>query len=72
VPNRSPLELRLQPLRAKDSPQGLKPDPYHPAIGTTKVVPLLDSEEVMQPLLQKFHHGGHGDTSSPWAPCSLW
>ncbi len=35
---------RLQPLRAKDAPQGLKPPPYHPVIGTTEVVPLRGSQ----------------------------
>ena len=45
---------RLQPLRAKDAPQRLKPPLYRPWIGTTEVVPLQDSEEVMQQLLDLF------------------
>ncbi len=45
--NRAESELRselLQPLRAQHAPQGLKPPPYQPVIGTTEVVPLRGSE----------------------------
>jgi len=54
VPNSRPPELRLQPLRANDGPQGLKPAPFRSGIGTTEVVPLLRSEVVLQQLLRKF------------------
>ena len=51
VPIRCPPKLRLQPLRANDGPQGLKPPSFGSGFGTTKVVPLRRSEEVMQQLL---------------------
>ena len=49
VPNRGPSKLRLQPLR--DKPQGLKPPSCGGGFGTTKVVPLRRSQEVLQQLL---------------------
>ena len=55
VPNRCPSKLRLQPLRANDEPQGLKPPSFGSGFGTTKVVPLRRSEEVMQQLLERFY-----------------
>ena len=54
VPNSRPPELRLQPLRANDGAQGLKPASFRSGIGTTEVVPLLRSEEVLRQLLRKF------------------
>src|SRR3990172_4651110 len=51
VPNRCSSKLRLQPLRANDGPQGLKPPSFGSGFGTTKVVPLRRSEEVLQQLL---------------------
>ena len=54
VLNSCPSKLRLQPLRANDGPQGLKPPSFNSGFGTTKVVPLRRFEEVMQQLLGFF------------------
>jgi len=51
VPNSRPSNPRLQPLRANDGPQGLKPRSFGSGFGTTEVVPFRDSEEVVQQLL---------------------
>jgi pimeloyl-ACP methyl ester carboxylesterase len=51
VPNRYPPIPRLQPLRANDGPQRLKPLSFRSGFGTTNLVPLRRPEEVMQLLL---------------------
>ena len=75
VPNRCLSKLRLQPLRANDGPQGLKPLSFRPGFGTTEVVPLRRSEEVMQQLLTpktcaRGRRGSDGRPSFWSAPCS--
>ena len=59
MPNGWLPKLRLQPLRANDGPQGLKPPSFRSGFGTTKVVPLRRSEEVMQQLLARLGFGIH-------------